>query len=536
MTIRACLYARYSTDKQRETSVEDQLREARTRAKREGWTIVATHTDEGISGSTPIALRAGGKALLADSLATRFDVLIVEGLDRLSRELGEAEIMVKRLEHRGIRIIGTADGYDTQASGRKVMRIARGLVNELYLDDLREKTHRGLAGQFDRGFSAGGRSYGYRSIEAQGGRVLAIDEKEADIVREIFRHFADGKSARSIAHLLNQRGIPSPRGGTWAVSALTGDASKGLGLLNNEIYVGRLTWNKRQWVKDPDTGARRYIDRPKDEWQHRELPELRIVSDEAWQLVRARYAPQSTAGVKRGQPMRTLFGGLLKCAECGGPMIGINSSRYGCGVHKDRGEAVCSSNLTVSRERVDSGLLDELREDLLSPDAVAELQAAVMDLLADENRSRAASEDTMRKRIKELQSEIARLVDAIAVMGLSNALQDRLRASEAERARLEAQLLAHVVPSQQAIAEDVAERYRTMVEDLQNTLNSVKDRVRTRQILADLLGPITIGRDGEGELYAELEEPAERLLIATARESLMLVAGARSCGYLRVRY
>jgi site-specific DNA recombinase len=526
MTMRACLYARYSTDKQRETSVEDQLREARARAKREGWAVTTTYSDEGISGSTPIALRPGGKALLADALATRFDVLIVEGLDRLSRELGEAETMVKRLEHRGIRIIGTADGYDTNASGRKVMRIARGLVNELYLDDLREKTHRGLAGQFDRGFSAGGRAYGYRSVEAEGGKRLVIDETEADIVREIFRLFAAGQSARSIAHRLNERGVPSPRGGTWAVSALSGDAAKGLGLLNNEMYVGRWVWNKRQWLKDPDTGARRYIDRPREEWQTREMPELRIVTDEVWQQVRARYSPQSPAAVKRGQPMRTLFGGLLKCAACGGPMIGINSSRYGCGVHKDRGDAVCNSSVTVSRELVDTCLLEELRDELLAPDAVHELQEAVRHLLADDTRSRAATEDTMRKRIRELQGEIARLVDAIAAIGLSNALQDRLRASEGERARLEAQLITHVAPSQQAMADEVVERYQGLVLDLQNTLNSVQDRVRTRQILADLLGPITIGRDGEGELYAELEEPAERLLIATARESLMLVAGA----------
>ncbi len=142
--MRAVLYARYSTDKQRETSIDDQLRAARDRAEREGWIVVATHADEGVSGSTPVALRSGGKALLADALAGRFDVLIVEGLDRLSREIGEAEQLVKRLEHRSIRIIGTADGYDTEARGRKVMRIARGLVNELYLDDLREKTHRGL--------------------------------------------------------------------------------------------------------------------------------------------------------------------------------------------------------------------------------------------------------------------------------------------------------------------------------------------------------------------------------------------------------
>jgi DNA invertase Pin-like site-specific DNA recombinase len=84
-----------------------------------GGPIVATHADEGISGSTPVALRPGGKALLADALAGRFDVLILEGLDRLPREIGEAETTVKCLEHRGIRIVGTADGYDSQAHGRR---------------------------------------------------------------------------------------------------------------------------------------------------------------------------------------------------------------------------------------------------------------------------------------------------------------------------------------------------------------------------------------------------------------------------------
>src|SRR5262249_39056440 len=155
--------------------------------------IVAQHSDESISGSVPVALRSGGKALLADALARRFDVLVLEGLDRLSREIGEAETITKRLEHRGIRIIGTADGYDSGSKGRKVMRVARGLVNEMYLDDLREKTHRGLAGQFDRGYHVGGVSYGYTSVEAPDGRsrVLVIDEPKAAVVRRIFQMFAE---------------------------------------------------------------------------------------------------------------------------------------------------------------------------------------------------------------------------------------------------------------------------------------------------------------------------------------------------------
>lgn len=240
MTMRVALYARFSSDLQRQTSIEDQLRAARTRAATEGWNIVAERSDSAVSGSTPFALRPGSKALLADALAGRFDVLIVEGLDRTFRDVGEQEQVIKRLEHRGIRVIGTSDGYDTQAKGRKVMRIARGLVNELYLDDLSEKTHRGLVGQFERGLSAGGRSFGYRTQEAQGGRRMVIDEAEATHVRWIFDRYAEGWSPVSIAHELNRLGVPAPRGGTWAVSAIHGSAARGLGMLNNEIYVGRV--------------------------------------------------------------------------------------------------------------------------------------------------------------------------------------------------------------------------------------------------------------------------------------------------------
>lgn len=126
-----------------------------------------------------------------------------------------------------MRFIGTADGYDTETKGRKVMRIARGLVNALYLDDLRERTHRGLAGRFERGFHAGGRAYGCTSAVAEDGqsRRMVIDETEAAVVRWVFEQFVDGHSVRHIAHQLNERGTPSARGSTWALSAVQGSSA-----------------------------------------------------------------------------------------------------------------------------------------------------------------------------------------------------------------------------------------------------------------------------------------------------------------------
>ena len=533
MTLRAILYARYSTDKQRETSIEDQLRDARDRAAREGWQVVAQHGDEGVSGSTPVALRKGGKALLADALAGRFDVLIVEGLDRLSREIGEAETITKRLEHRGVRIIGTADGYDSNAQGRKVMRIARGLVNELYLDDLREKTHRGLAGQFDRGYHVGGVTFGYRSEPtADGkGRHLVIDEAQAAIVREVFKLFADGHSGRKIAWQLNARGVPSPRGGTWAVSALVGDSKRGAGLLNADIYNGVSVWNRRQWLKDPETGKRRYVDRPRDEWQVRQVPELRIVSPEMWERVRnrARRGPMTGTRTGRGAIPKTLFGGLLRCNACGGPMVAIDRYRYGCNVHKDRGATVCGSGLKVHREAVDRRLVAELRDQLLTPDAVTELQAVVRDILGKQQRDAAGAGAGQRRRLAALDAEIGRLVEAVASVGISAAITDRLRLAEAERLNINTQLreieAANQVPGR-ALVEDVVARYKRMLLNLRQVLDEDDDRSRTRQLLADLLGPVVIGADEDGKPWAEIEETTERLVQAVGG-SMGLVAGAR---------
>lgn len=539
--MRAALYARYSTDKQRETSIADQLRGAIERAEREGWEIVARHADEGISGSVPVALRPGGKALLADALARRYDVLIVEGLDRLSREIGEAEQLVKRLEHRGIRIIGTADGYDTEARGRKVMRIARGLVNELYLDDLREKTHRGLAGQFDRGLSAGGRSYGYRTVEAPGGRAQAIDETEAEHVRWIFGRYADGASPAAIVHELNRRAVPAPRGGTWAVSALYGSAARGLGLLHNELYVGRVIWNRRQWLKDPDTGKRRYVERPQHEWQVREAPELRIVDAATWSTVRARAAGQLVRGAatstsrKGGRPARTLFGGLLRCPTCAGPIVAINSSRYGCSIHKDRGPAACANASTVPRVAVDGRLLSVLRDELLGQDLVADLQADVRELLAQRRREAVAGSAGARDRAKALDEEIRRIVDAIVSIGISPALQQRLQAAEAERAALEAQAAPGVDDQVALSMADALRAYKQLLLDLRPALERVDDRERTRALIAQIIGPVELVRGEDGATYARLPDPTAGLLKAAGAESLIVVAGAGYQGWRLIR-
>jgi DNA invertase Pin-like site-specific DNA recombinase len=525
--MRVCIYARFSTDKQRDTSIEDQARGCRTRAEREGWTIVAEHSDAQTSGSTPVALRAGGKLLLADVLAQRMDVLLLEGLDRLSRDIGEQDRIVKRIEHRRIRIIGIGDGYDSQAKGRKVMAIARGMVNEIYLDDLRFKTHRGLAGQVENGLHAGGLSFGYRSlvagVNARGeptGHKLEIDEARAPWVRWIFEHYAEGWSCQRIAAELNQLRAPAPRGGTWCVSAIYGSPHKGSGIVNNELYVGRYVWNRSQWIKDPETGRRQRIDRPADEWKVDARPHLRIIDDALWGRVRARMNATRLNGGRKGKGAspRTLFGGLMTCGECGGAIVAVDTHAYGCAAHKDRGRTVCAG-VQVSRKATEARLLSTVREDLLGPAAIARLQQHVREIQRERTRVQGSGAEATARRLAELEREIPRLVDAVVACGISDSLRERLAAAEAERAALKA--VATPAPGKAAIA-DVMLRHRRMVADLQGALK--RDTPRARDILRELMPSIKVVREGES-VFAEISTGADRVLLAAGGSLLGMVAG-----------
>lgn len=215
---------------------------------------------------------------------------------------------------------------------------------------------------------------------------------------------------------------------------------------------------------------------------------------------------------------------MLRCKACGGPFVAVNRERYGCGVHKDRGPSVCPSTLTVLRETVDKRLLAEVREQLLTPAALAELQAEVSDVLAEQLRANGDAADLARQ-LKAIEGEVARLVDAVASMGLSDALRQRLQAAEAERTRLKAaERIA--APSASDVIADVLARYKRQTLELRKVLEDAPDRDHVRRLLADLVGQVVIDRDSEGRLWAEVPERVEHLLEQASNTSGRRVAGA----------
>src|SRR5205809_4444533 len=131
MPMRAALYARYSTDLQREASIEDQVRVCRQRIEQEGWQLAATYSDAASSGAS--RLRPGYQKLLEDARAGEFDVVVSEALDRLSRDQEDVAALYKHLSFAGVKLVTTAEGEINELHvGLK------GTMNALYLKDLAE--------------------------------------------------------------------------------------------------------------------------------------------------------------------------------------------------------------------------------------------------------------------------------------------------------------------------------------------------------------------------------------------------------------
>ena len=138
--MRCAIYARYSSDSQREASIEDQVRVCRARAEREGWSVAGIYADYAISGTS--ASRPRYQQLLADAKAGRFEVILAEALDRISRDQEHIAGFHKQASFAGVRVVTLAEGDISELHvGLK------GTMSALFLKDLAQKTHRGLEGR-----------------------------------------------------------------------------------------------------------------------------------------------------------------------------------------------------------------------------------------------------------------------------------------------------------------------------------------------------------------------------------------------------
>ncbi|WP_323718400.1 recombinase family protein [Paracoccus aminovorans] len=474
MTLRAVIYARYSSDLQSASSIEDQIRLCRERAARAGWQIVGSYEDAATSGAS--LMRPGIQRLQQDARERRFDVVISEALDRLSRNQADIAALYQNLTFAGVAIETLAEGHiDEMHIGLK------GTMNALFLKDLAAKTRRGLRGRVEAGKSGGGNAFGYTVLRHMGedGEIRRgdreINEDEAAIVRRIFHAYAEGMSPNRIADQLNREGIPGPRAGKWDKSTIHGNPKRGTGVLNNEIYIGRLVWNRQSFVKDPSTGKRQARPNPESEWIVTEVPELRIIDQELWDRVKTRREGRKIEQIdkeawERRKP-RFLLTGLVKCGCCGGGFSTVGKDRFGCSNSRNKGKSICSNRTGITRQELEGRILSILSERLMDPELVKVFAA---EYIAERNRLAASHVDDRAVKQKEL-AKIIRDQDVLVNALLAGTPPERIKAKmeqlETRQKLLERELATAPAPAaltqiHPRMADTYHDRIRAMIVGL----------------------------------------------------------------------
>jgi site-specific DNA recombinase len=365
-----------------------------------------------------------------------------------------------------------------------------------------------------KGFSGGGNAYGYDVIHelASDGTLVRgkrkINIQEAGIIERIFKEFAAGNSPKTIAHRLNNEGIAGPRGKHWGPSTIYGNWRRGTGILNNELYIGRLVWNRQKYIKDPTTGKRQARLNPEKDWIIEEVPNLRIIDDDFWTRVKSRQEKTRARIVQEPGKLRSelarrpryLLSGLLKCGVCGGGYSMSGANRYGCSTAINKG--TCSNKLTIRRDDVEAKVLNGLRHQLMHPKLV---KAFVEEFHREFNRlaaNRDIDQDRRALDLAKVEREIKLIITAIKDGVPALSLKEEMVSLENRKVALK-QNINHAPAPLPRLHPNLSELYRQKIEKLHETLNQKDIQSEASEAIRCLIDEIRLSPD-DGNLKIEL--------------------------------
>jgi site-specific DNA recombinase len=444
------VYARFSSDKQRDTSIDDQVRLCREYIERERGKLSKDliFSDKAISGT--VVARDGFDRLCRMVRDRAVAVVVTESGDRLSRDIGDADRLWKLCEFQGVRLICVSDGVDSARDGSEMTYAFKSVISQAYVRELGKKTLRGLRGQFDRGRSTGGLPYGYQSAPIGDprdpeGYEIQIDADRSKIVIRIFESYAAGASYLSVASDLNRDNIDPPRVGSKSTREKMWRKESVRSILQNRTYLGEFSFGRKQWRKDPITRKRRYVLRDESDVQTDHRPDLAIVTPDLFEAVQSR---KRTVGVnakgRRGASGRKTshpFSGLLFCHSCGSHMVfvgGGTKNYYLCNAARSAG--TCGNKSLVREDFLIDHAIVELRRILSSEELWNSIRADMEADLRALHTNSGSERAQVQRDVARYSSEISRLVSFVASTDDADAVEPvRAKLAEVTRAKKEAE-------------------------------------------------------------------------------------------------
>ena len=400
----AVIYARYSSDNQREESIEGQIRECTAYAEKNGLTVVKHYIDRAYSAKT--ANRPEFQQMVKDSEKRLFDVVLVWKIDRFARDRYDAAHYKHILQRNHVKLVSATEPISDTPAGIMMESMLTGMA-EYYSAELSEKVVRGMTENVLKGkYNGGTVPIGYRIDE---NRFFQIDSLKAPFVVEAFKKYNEGATMKEIMNWLNQQGVTTNRNQKFTYNSVQT-------LLTNRRYIGE---NRFQDIVMPDT-----------------VPV--IVDKELFERVQEKMAKNRRAPARHKAEDDYLLTTKLFCGMCGAMMFGeCGTARnktvyhyYKCANAK---RTRSCKKKTVRKiwleDLVVNATLEMLQDDRII-DAIVEM---VMHLQDQENTAL----PLLEKQLKEVDSGIQNMLNAIQAGILTSSTKERLEALEAQKKELE---------------------------------------------------------------------------------------------------
>src|SRR5712692_8856058 len=498
--MRVALYFRVSTDEQKErASIETQREFAAQYCKVHEITVISSYSDDGISGTIPVAERPDGSRLLQDAQAKKFDTILVYKLDRLARSTLEILKAVETLGQWGVSIKSMTEPFETDSSVGKFLVSMLASVAQLERDAIRDRSGAGMERVARQGKWLGGRpSFGYQVIDSK----LAIHPEQAEIVKEIFQMFLSGSTQRAIAHHFNAQGVIRPLGRDGqGVNRLWHEATISK-LLRDTVYAGTFRWRKTTARKR--LGRRiTFIKAPESRQISCSVPA--IISAEDFEETQRRLE-QNLRRSQRNARNFYLLRSLVKCDCCGRTYVGLTASNrrrnqyYRCGSHfRKIGVEPCQGK-AVRADVLDEKVWEHCIAFISNPSAVVdEVRHTMLASQQDQNglNDRIASLDSI---LTGKLSERARVINLVR-RGLINDEESEHELTRLQQEVSQLQTERDELTQGQETAESLELRLlnaETMLKLMADRVSKADDKTR-REIVLALVDRITIETIREDE-------------------------------------
>ena len=428
---RAVAYVRFSSDGQREESIEAQVRAITEYAERNNHALQKVYADRGISGTTDN--RAEFQRMIDDAKNKKFDAVIVHKLDRFARNRADSAIYRRELSKYGVKLISVLENFDDSPESIILQSVIEG-YNEYYSKNLRREVMKGLKeNALTCRFTGGVPCLGY-DIDKDTLKYV-INSFEAEAVKLIFKMYLEGEGYTSIINELNRRGFKTKRGAQFGKNSL-------YEILRNEKYTGVYIYNKSTSV-DVNGKFNRHASKSAEDIIRIEggIPQI-IVKEDFDRAQRKMQERRHRAAAYKAK-QEYLLSGKIICGVCGGTYAG-NSRKtrdkfyisYSC--TKKNGKVKCN-NSGIVRDKLEQIVLDRLSEKIFNKEVIPTIIEKYNDFALSKNNEYILMRNELEAKIAETDKGINNIVNLVVSTG-STALTDKLKELETTKAQLQESL------------------------------------------------------------------------------------------------